>query len=456
MPERQLRAGAAAAVITPELGVSLCGSLMDRRAASIHDDLHARCVVLDNGENRIALVVLDLLAARKEWLGEIKHQVHGQINLPLANILISCTHTLHAPSAVDLFQSNTDTGYLRWAATRVADVVRVAVGRLQPARVGWAVGREERVAFNRRYIMRDGTPMPTPFPGQRDQVLMNPAPGNPAIVRPAGPIDPDIAVLAAQRVGAGQPLAVYSSYALQQVGGNPPGDVSADYFGVVADLLHDRTGGPRWDARQPFVGMLAIGCGGDVCSTDARRPAPPPQPYSEIFATAATVASAIEGAWRTIRYHDWVSLRAAETTVELAVRRPTERELAEAREVLQHAPQGPLRGLREIYARETVQLAGFPARLATPVQALRIGDMAIVGLPGLPFCQIGMNIKTRSPLRPTMTVALANDHAGYLPTEDQHTLGGYECWRSRASFVEPRAATILQSAALRLLAQLAR
>jgi len=304
--------------------------------------------------------------------------------------------------------------------------------------------------------MREGTPLPTPFLGQQDRVLMNPAPASPAILRPAGPVDPEVAVLAVQKVGTpdGQPLAVYATFALHQVGGGQPGEVSADFFGVVADLLHDYTGGPRRDARQPFVGILANGCCGDISSADARLPQRPAYPYQQIFRVADTVAGAIHDAWRSVRYHNWVPLLAAETTVGLTVRRPSDREIADAREILRQAPATPLTGLREIYARETVQLAGVPALFQTPVQALRIGELAIVGMPGLPFCQTGMNVKTRSPFRPTMLVALANDYAGYVPPDDQHALGGYECWRCRASFLEPRAATVLENAAVGLLTRL--
>jgi hypothetical protein len=457
MPDRQLQAGAAVTVVSPDLGCSLCGSMQDRRAEHLHDDLCARALVLDNGETRLALVVLDLIAAGKQWLGEIKHAIHSHTNIPLSNILISCTHTHSAVTPVPVFQSNPDTAYLRWAAPRVADAVRNAVRRIQPARIGWGVGREDRVIFNRRYHMRQGTPLPSPFPGVEDRVRMNPTRGDPAIIRPAGPVDPDVAVLAVQKArhAAGQPLAIYASYSLHYVGGNPGADISADYFGVVADLLHDRTGGPRRDTRQPFVCMLANACFGDINNIDVRRRATQPYDYHQMFDVADTVAGAIHTTWRDVRYQDWVPLGVREQTVELTVRRPTAAEVQAAREVLQRAPQGPLRTLPEIYARETVQLADWPARFSTPVQCMRVGDLAIVALPGEPFCETGLAIKARSPFRTTMLVGMANDYAGYLPTEEQHALGGYETWRAKSSFLEVRAAAALQETALRLLGQLA-
>lgn len=458
MADKQLFAGAAAAVITPSLGTSLCGSMQDRLAENIHDDLFARALVLDNDETRIALVVLDLIAASKSWLSEIKHQVQSFTGIPMSNVLIACTHTHSAATPVAVFQSNVEKEYLKWAGPRVADAVRVAVKRLRPARLGWAVGAEDRVVFNRRYFMKPGTRLPSPFPGIEDKVKMNPGPENPAIVKPAGPIDPDVPLLAVQRADRpdGQPLAVFASYALHYVGNNPGTDVSADYFALVADRLQELTGGPRRDPSQPFVGLLANGCFGDINNVDVRKRLRQPYPYHQMNAVADIVAQAVFEAWKTVRYHAWVPLAVQEQWLDLAVRKPTADEVQQARETLMRAPQGPLRTLPEIYARETVQLADWPDTFKTPVQCLRIGDLAICALPGEPFCQTGLDIKARSPFKPTMMVGMANDYAGYPPTEEQHALGGYETWRAKSSFLEVKAADKIQHAALDRLAQLAR
>lgn len=456
MSDKQLLAGAATTCITPALGVSLCGAMQDRAAENVHDELHARCLVLDNSETRLALVVLDLIAARKEWLSEVTHVVTSLAGIPANHVLLCCTHTHSAATPVAFFQSNPAKEYLQWAAPRVADAVRLAVRRLRPARIGWASGREERVLFNRRYLMKPGTKLTNPFGGE-DKVRMNPAAGDPNIDRPAGPTDPEITLLAVQRADekSGQPLAVFACYGLHYVGGNPSTDVSADYFGMVADRLHELTGGPRHDPVQPFVGLLANGCFGDINNLDPRH-TPPPREYHQMAAVADTVARSIHAAWREVRYHDWVPLAVAETNVELTVRRPSEGEVRQAKEVLSRAPQGPLRTLPEIYARETVQLADWPARFKTGVQAIRIGELGIGALPGEPFCQTGLEIKAKSTFKPAMVLGMANDYAGYLPTEEHHALGGYETWRAKSSFLEVKAATRLQEAALAALAAVAR
>jgi hypothetical protein len=287
---------------------------------------------------------------------------------------------------------------------------------------------------------------------------MNPGEMNPAIDKPAGPVDPDVAVLAVQKAenADGQPLALYASYGLHYVGGMPGTDLSADYFGAVADILHDLTGGPRRDARQPFVAALANACFGDINNIDVSKKLKQPYSYHQIETVAQMVAKAIYETWRTIKYRDWVPLSAREKTIELGVRKPSPGEVQAAKEVLQRAPQGPLRLLSEIYARETVQLAEWPDRFHTLVQAFRIGDVGLCALPGEPFCQTGLDIKAHSPFKPTMLVGMANDYAGYLPTEEQHALGGYETWRAKSSFLEVKAATVIQATAMELLTSLAK
>jgi hypothetical protein len=60
------------------------------------------------------------------------------------------------------------------------------------------------------------------------------------------------------------------------------------------------------------------------------------------------------------------------------------------------------------------------------VMTIRVGDMAVVGLPGEVFCEFGLELKRRSPTSHTLVVELANDAIGYLPTRESFAQGGYE------------------------------
>src|SRR5204863_7347912 len=93
----------------------------------------------------------------------------------------------------------------------------------------------------------------------------------------------------------------------------------------------------------------------------------------------------------------------------------------------------------EVYARETVLMAKYPATVPVILQAIRIGELGIVANPCETFVEIGLEIKQQSPLRPTFTIELANGYNGYLPTPEHHALGGYETWRARSSYLEANA-----------------
>ena len=125
-----------------------------------------------------------------------------------------------------------------------------------------------------------------------------------------------------------------------------------------------------------------------------------------------------------------------------------------AREILAGATGPNLRGYEQIYARETVLLNEYPAKVELILQALRIGDLAICAIPCEVFVEIGLDLKGRSPFSSTFTIELANGYNGYLPTVRQHELGGYETWRARSSYLEVEAAPRIIDRVRRLLAEL--
>jgi hypothetical protein len=71
---------------------------------------------------------------------------------------------------------------------------------------------------------------------------------------------------------------------------------------------------------------------------------------------------------------------------------------------------------------------------------MRIGDLGIAAIPCEVFVEIGLEIKAKSPFKPTFAISLANGYNGYLPTPEHHKLGGYETWRARSSYLEVDAA----------------
>jgi hypothetical protein len=113
----------------------------------------------------------------------------------------------------------------------------------------------------------------------------------------------------------------------------------------------------------------------------------------------------------------------------LAVRKPTEEQLAYARQILARPEDArPYHAHERIYAQRALQLHDSPDEVAVPLQAFRIGGLGIAAIPFEVFTESGLAIKRESPLNPTFTIELANGSYGYLPTPRHHALGGYETW----------------------------
>ncbi|MFO0911296.1 MAG: hypothetical protein U0794_23650, partial [Isosphaeraceae bacterium] len=157
---------------------------------------------------------------------------------------------------------------------------------------------------------------------------------------------------------------------------------------------------------------------------------------------------------RGLSYHDHARLDATAVDLKLGVRKPTSEEVERAERIVAKAKGPEMRGLEEVYARETIKMKDYPDEVDVTVQALRVGELGIVSIPCEVFVEIGLAIKAQSPFKPTFTIELANGYNGYLPTRPQHELGGYETWRARSSYLAVDAAEKIQAAALEQLKRL--
>jgi hypothetical protein len=447
------RAGAYAMDITPtKFPISVNGGMTDRQAKGAHDRLHARCLVLDDGATRIALVVCDSCMIPREVTDPAKALAQKVTGIPPDRILISATHAHTAPTVAGVFQSEPDEEYRTFLTARIAAGIERAADNLVPAKIGWAVGKDPTQVFNRRWKVKAGSPLlKDPF-GGIDKVKMNPGYKHPDLIEPAGPTDPDVSILSVQTAD-GKPLALLANYSLHYVGGVPA--LSADYFALFAERMRDLLG-----ADKSFVGIMSNGTSGNINNVNFAGAAPgKQQPGEQARIVADSVARAAHAAYRTIKHRDWVSLAMAQKEIELGVRRPTDADLAYAHKVLDEARaknKKVLTTLPEVYARETVLMAKYPPKVKVILQAIRVGELGIAADPCETFVEIGLEIKKKSPLRPTFTIELANGYNGYLPTPEQHALGGYETWRARSSYLEPNASRVITDTLLDLLRQVSR
>ena len=446
-PTRAFRAGAATSNITPALDVRLDGTIMQIGPGKhVHDELHARCLVLDDGATRIAFAICDTTAIAPEVVAEAKRRIAATTGLAPDHVIISATHTHSSPRTLDLGLGDANRQYHAVFARRIADGVQRAINNLAPAKIGWGSGQKPDYLANRRSFVKPADVPVNPFGQRTDQVVMGAAAR--IAVRPAGPVDPQVFILSLQHLD-GRPLAMLANYGLHYVGGIPPGHISADYYGAFADRLQALLGADRQDP--PFVALMSNGTSGDV----KYSPAPAAPPYARMHEVANGVAEEVARVSRQLTYHDAIPITVRTTELNLAVRRPDAARLAWARAVVAKTKGGARNSRPEIYARETVQLAEYPSTLPIKLQAFRIGDLGIASIPCEVFAETGLAIKQGSPLPATFTVSLANGYGGYLPTPEQHRLGGYESWDARSSFLETGAEPKIRAGILGLLHDLA-
>ena len=152
-----LRAGATQVDITPrKWPVIVSGGILERRESKAIDKLHAKALVLDNGETKVAMAVVDSCIIPRELTDEAKKIVTEATGIPASSILISATHTHTAPSVCGVLGSGRDEDYAAWLPGQIAEAIIEANKRLQPAKIGWAVGKDEKNVFCRRYLMKPG------------------------------------------------------------------------------------------------------------------------------------------------------------------------------------------------------------------------------------------------------------------------------------------------------------
>ncbi len=279
-PKRVLRGGAYAVDITPtEFPVSSAGSMTHRTADQAHDPLHARCLVLDDGETKIALVTCDSCMIPREIYDAAKQQASQATGIPADHILCSATHTHTAVTAAPTFQSLVQEYYPDFLAQRIAEGITQANSQLEPARVGWAIGSNPRQVFNRRWFLRPGTPIADPFDRGTDTVRMNPAANSKSLLQPAGPVDPEIPVLSVQAID-GRPIALWANYSLHYVGGVPANSLSADYFGEFARQFTKSIDADK--SNPAFVACMTNGTSGDINNINFYEGRTSQRPFEQI------------------------------------------------------------------------------------------------------------------------------------------------------------------------------
>ena len=419
-----LRAGAFAADITPERWpVQVIGNFGITLVNQAHDPLHACALVLDDGKTTIAMVVVDSCYIPRALFDRAKKRAAAATGIPASRMLMAATHTHTAPPSKEP-RGPAEMAYVELLETRIAEAVIEAHKRREPAQIGWTVHQEPEPLHNRRWFVKPESMPVNPLGETTDKVRMNP-PRNENLIKPAGETDPGFSVVSV-RSAAGKPIALLANYSLHYVGDVPRDSVSADYFGEFANQVKERL--KAEGAGPEFVGILSNGTSGDVNNVNFHKAEPPLPVFGRIQKVAGKLADSALIAYRETKFNASPKLAMEQRELPLRYRKPTPAQLDYARRALAEPDEKKLPVRAKPYAEFALALHNGPAIADVLLQTARIGDLGIATIPCEVFTETGLEIKAKSPFATTFTMELANGHYGYLPTPEQHDLGGYETW----------------------------
>ena len=394
------------------------GGYSVRGAEGTHDPLFAKALVLEKDGVKVALVSLDLISTTRGLVEETRRIEIGT-GIPGKNAMISATHLAHRAGAVGRpaarghleRRSQIAKDYIKELPARIAEAVKKADSARKAARVSFAIGTEEGLAFNRRFHMEDGS------------IGWNPGKKNPKIVHPAGPTDPSVPVVYIETdEKLPKPIATYLNFAmhLDTVGGLY---YSADYPYTMSKSLGQVKG-------DEMVTLFTTGTCGDINHINVESDKPQ-KGHGEAARIGTRLAGEVLRTFDKLKLSADGPLRVSSVHIELALPPVTADDLAAAKLVIADVQAGKKpapKFLDQVQAFKAIDVA---ARLGKPltveVQVISLGnDLAWVSLPGEIFVELGLQIKRGSPFRQTMTAELANGSIGYVPNRVAYAQGNYE------------------------------
>ena len=371
--KRGLQVGAARVEITPpdltELNPFGGGSF-----SAVHDPLHARVLLVDDGASTVALIAMDL--AEVGDMTDLRARLGLELMIPVENVAINASHSHTAPRLGDVSPGALAHGggpeqkaYTAWVYDRVLEAVRTARVALQPARMGVGAGTAD-VNINRDVRVGDRWEL-----GENQE----------------GPSNKAVTVLRFDALD-GTPIAVWFNYAVHSTVALWTGQVSADLAGAAE----------RWVERElgrDVVALFTPGTLGDQAPRISLGTATDDAARDAAFAFDAVDAQgAVLGAEvvRVVQAVDRTRSDVAVSAAERIVACPTKR------------------GEDVMSTMRQTQASSVDVRLSL----IRLGDVALAGVNGEVVTAIGRRIQAASPLVRTVVVSLVNDRVGYLVDDD--------------------------------------
>ena len=421
-----LRVGTGSVNLQADDSMVVAGSILPRHVKGQEGELRVVAIVIEKPPtSKLAIVVCDVIVVTREDVQVALAEIEKTTGIPAANILISATHTHHAPSTIVVHGYSRDELFCQRLREGIVQAVQQADVNLgnNESYFYFHQGEENTIGGNSRLLLEDGTIW---WVGPRTDA-----------VRPTGPFDPQLPVLVF-RDADDQLQALMYNHSTHTIG-TCNGDVrSPSFYGLTAQELETELGGS--------VCFLP----GAFGSTHNVTEVPPPEAVRRLKGT-------ITDAMGQAKLMPVDKLASIQRSFMFKVR--TFDEAVEDEKVSSYCrrrvPEGAdstinvFRNMRQILAPQQGQMR------ETTLIAMVIGEVAVVGVPGELFTGLGVDLKERSPFEHTYVVSLANDWMGYLPDQEAHELGGYQTWMGLHSYAEKGTGERMVDESVRILQQLA-
>ncbi len=416
-----LAVGAAKRQVTPPLWVPYLTSSGNGTHApfqSVHDDLFARALVLDDGRDAIAVLAVDsigydnaVLGPGRDFTAELRRKIASSTTLKPDAVMFAATHSHSTPETIGLTPFREVRGAPEWLENHLSELAATVIEAWRnraPARARAGVTKVEGIARYRRICLRNGK-----------QSRQGPLPP-PEDVAVPWRLDEDLNILHFERDN-GAPVAVLLNYTAHPVVAMLLPHVSADYPGAASSLVERELPGA--------VCLFTNGCTGNINSVKVTTN------FDDVQSIGARLGRAALVKLCELKLLADPALAHCSTKATI-----TPRECPPLAEAEKAAAQNPSAKNR-VALRLAKKLAEGPLR--AEVQAMRLGPVSWVSLPGEPFVEIGFALKEAGA---TFVVGYANGWLGYLPIRRAYDEGGYETLAGPWSRVAPGSAERLETA----------
>lgn len=418
--------------INPPLGIDIVGYYIPRLAKGFLDDLEAEAIALSCGEKRIVIISLDVSGISVEIFERFSKAIEKVTGLSENNIFISATHTHTGPrlqpkgahGSAEVIER-----YIDFLEARVVDAVSLALADLKPAKMGYIVGyAPDRVAYIRRYKMKDGTTMTCP--------PIN----SPDIDHPIGVLDQRVNVLRFDREGGASIVLVNYGVHADTVNGEL---ISADWPGVMRRTLEKALDGVKCvfvAGAEGDVGSTNVHpSGGDMNDTEISFDNEMKSPGMARFVGRALAGTVLQ-VYDKVTYVDVDKINILHKNVLVPANVPDPKDMPLARKYKELHEAGrdeeipyTAMELTTVVAEacRMCNLENGPEYFTLNLTGVQIGDVALIGIPGEPFTDIGVGIKDTDGWSLIMPCALVNGNQGYFPMMSAYDEGGYEARSSK-------------------------